>query len=78
MGGNPPGRQTASRPNLGVSAGAELALAMGLRHPDTYGAVLGASPGAGYRPPAVLGGRLSRTYLVAGTEEPFFLTNATR
>ena len=63
---------------FGVSAGAELALAMGLRHPDIYGAVLGASPGAGYRPPAALPGRLPRTYLVAGTEEPFFLTNATR
>ena len=63
---------------FGVSAGAELALAMGLRHPDIYGAVLGASPGTGYRPPATLRGRLPRTYLVAGTEEPFFLTNATR
>jgi enterochelin esterase-like enzyme len=63
---------------FGVSAGAELALAMGLRHPDIYGAVFGASPGAGYRPPAALPGRLPRTYLVAGTEEPFFLTNATR
>src|SRR5439155_5797759 len=63
---------------FGVSAGAELALAMGLRHPDVYGAVFGASPGAGYRPPATLGGRLPRTYLVAGTEEPFFLTNARR
>jgi enterochelin esterase-like enzyme len=63
---------------FGVSAGAELALAMGLRHPDIYGAVLGASPGAGYRPPAALPGRLPRTYLVAGTEEPFFRTNATR
>lgn len=63
---------------FGVSAGAELALAMGLRHPDIYGAVFCASPGAGYRPPAALPGRLPRTYLVAGTEEPFFLTNATR
>jgi len=63
---------------FGVSAGAELALAMGLRHPDLYGAVFCASPGAGYRPPAVLPGRLPRTYLVAGTGEPFFLTNATR
>ena len=35
---------------FGVSAGGELALAMGLRHPDLYGAVLSASPGAGYRP----------------------------
>jgi len=42
------------------------------------GAVLGASPGAGYRPPAALPGQLPRTYLVAGTEEPFFLTNAAR
>jgi enterochelin esterase-like enzyme len=63
---------------FGVSAGAELALAMGLRHPDIYGVVFCASPGAGYRPPAVLPGRLPRTYLVAGTEEPFFLTNARR
>jgi pimeloyl-ACP methyl ester carboxylesterase len=63
---------------FGVSAGAELALAMGLRHPDIYGAVLGASPGAGYRPPAALPGRLPRTYLVAGSEEPFFRANAER
>lgn len=63
---------------FGVSAGAELALAMGLRHPDIYGAAFCASPGAGYRPPAALPGRLPRIYLVAGTEEPFFLTNATR
>lgn len=63
---------------FGVSAGAELALAMGLRHPDVYGAVLCASPGAGYRPPGPLPVRLPRTYLVAGTDEPFFLDNATR
>jgi pimeloyl-ACP methyl ester carboxylesterase len=36
---------------FGVSAGGELALAIGLRHPDVYGAVFCASPGAGYRPP---------------------------
>jgi enterochelin esterase-like enzyme len=63
---------------FGVSAGAELALALGLRHPGLYGAVLGASPGAGYQPPAVLPGHLPRTYLTAGTEEPFFRANATR
>jgi enterochelin esterase-like enzyme len=62
----------------GVSASAELALAMGLRHPDVYGAVLCASPGAGYRPPAAMPRSLPRTYLVAGTREPFFLHNATR
>jgi enterochelin esterase-like enzyme len=62
----------------GVSAGGELALAMGLRHPDVYGTVLCASPGGGYRPPAVMPSSLPRTYLVAGTLEPFFLQNATR
>ena len=63
---------------FGVSAGGELALAMGLRHPDLFGTVLCASPGGGYRPPAVLSGPLPRTYLVAGTQEPFFLENAAR
>jgi pimeloyl-ACP methyl ester carboxylesterase len=62
----------------GVSASAELALAMGLRHPGIYGAVLCASPGAGYRPPAVLPTSLPRTYLVAGRQEPFFRQNAAR
>ena len=63
---------------FGVSAGGELALAMGLRHPDVYGAVFCASPGGGYRPPAVMPNPLPRAYLVAGTREPFFLANATR
>ena len=63
---------------FGVSAGGELALAIGLRHPDVYGVVFCASPGAGYRPPAVMPGSLPRAYLVAGTLEPFFLENATR
>jgi len=62
----------------GVSASAELALAMGLRHPDIYGMVFCASPGGGYRPPGVMPGSLPRVYLVAGTLEPFFLQNATR
>src|ERR1700730_3131288 len=63
---------------LGVSAGGELALALGLRHPDLYGAVFCASPGAGYRPPGVMPSSLPRAYLVDGTLEPFFLGNATR
>jgi len=63
---------------FGVSASGELALAMGLRHPGIYGAVFCASPGGGYRPPAVMPNLLPRTYLVAGTLEPFFLENATR
>ena len=63
---------------FGVSAGAELALAMGLRRPDIYGTILCTSPGAGYQPPTTLPARLPRTYLVAGTGEPFFLANATR
>ncbi len=62
----------------GASLGGEFALAMGLRHPDLYGIVLAASPGAGYQPPAVFGSPLPRVYLVAGTEEQFFLDNATR
>jgi enterochelin esterase-like enzyme len=63
---------------FGVSAGAELALAIGLRRPDVYGAVLCASPGAGYRPPSMIPSPLPRVYLVAGTREPFFLENAAR
>ena len=63
---------------FGVSAGGELALALGLRHPDRYGAIFSASPGAGYRPPEVMPSPLPRTYLVAGTQEPFFLDNAAR
>ena len=63
---------------FGVSAGGELALAIGLRHPDLYGAVFCASPGGGYRPPGVMPAAMPRTYLVAGTREPFFLENATR
>ena len=63
---------------FGVSAGGELALALGLRHQDIYGAVFSASPGGGYRPPADTPGQIPRTYLVAGTQEPFFLENAKR
>ena len=63
---------------FGVSAGGELALALGLRHAELYGAIFSASPGGGYRPPAAMPRRLPRTYLVAGTLEPFFLENATR
>jgi len=62
----------------GASASGELALAMGLRHPDIYGVVFSASPGGGYRPPSVMPSPLPRTYLVAGTLEPWFLENATR
>ena len=62
----------------GVSASAEFALAMALRHPDLYGTVFAASPGAGYRPPSVMPSPLPRAYLTAGTLEPFFLDNATR
>jgi enterochelin esterase-like enzyme len=62
----------------GASLGGELALAMGLRHPDVYGAVLAASPGAGFHPPETLPSPLPRVYLVAGRQEQFFLDNATR
>ncbi len=63
---------------FGVSAGGELALALGLLHPRVYGAVFCASPGGGYKPPGVMPSPLPRTYLVAGTQEPFFLGNARR
>jgi enterochelin esterase-like enzyme len=63
---------------FGVSASGELALAMGLRRPDMYGTVFCASPGGGYRPPAVMPSSLPRVYLVAGRQEPFFLQNAVR
>lgn len=62
----------------GASAGGELALALGLRHPDLYGTVLACSPGAGYQPTGALPSRIPRTYLLAGSLEPFFLANAAR
>jgi predicted esterase len=70
----PPGRTAV----FGASAGGELALALGLRHPDVFGVVLSGSPGAGFRPTGPLSGRIPLTYLVAGTREPFFLDNANR
>jgi enterochelin esterase-like enzyme len=63
---------------FGVSAGGELALAIGLRHPDVYGAIFCASPGAGYRPSGAMPSPLPRVYLVAGNREPFFRDNAAR
>ena len=63
---------------FGVSASGELALALGLRHPDVYGAIFCASPGGGYRPPEAILRQVPRAYLVAGTLEPFFLENARR
>ena len=62
----------------GASAGGELALALGLRHPDIYGVICCASPGGGYKPSEVMPSPVPRTYLVAGTQEPFFLENAAR
>lgn len=63
---------------FGVSAGGELALAVGLRHPEVYGAIFCASPGGGYRPPAIIPRSMPRAYLVAGTGEPFFHEHASR
>ena len=60
----------------GCSAGAELALAMGGRHPGRFGVILAASPGAGYHPPENLPASIPRTYMVAGLQEPFSLENA--
>ncbi|WP_246284635.1 alpha/beta hydrolase-fold protein [Gordonia asplenii] len=63
---------------MGVSASGELAVALGLRHPELYGAILCASPGAGYRPPAELSPPIPHAYFVAGDQEPFFRDNAAR
>lgn len=63
---------------FGVSAGGELARALGLRHSERYGAIFSASPVGGYRPPDAVPSRLPHTYLVAGTRELFFLENAAR
>lgn len=62
----------------GASLGGELALAMGMSHPDVFGAVFCASPGGGYRPPDSLPRRLPAIYLVAGDKEEFFVENAKR
>jgi S-formylglutathione hydrolase FrmB len=62
----------------GASLGGEFALAMGVRHPDVFGAVFSASPGGGFRPSSPLEGKLPSFYLVAGREEPFFAENAKR
>jgi predicted esterase len=63
---------------FGYSAGGELALALGIRHPDVYGAVFSGSPGGGYKPPGVMPRSLPQVYLFAGTREPFFRDNATQ
>jgi enterochelin esterase-like enzyme len=63
---------------FGYSAGGELSLALGIGHPEVFGAIISGSPGAGFKPPEHLPGSLPRTYLFAGTQEPFFLDNATR
>jgi enterochelin esterase-like enzyme len=62
----------------GASAGGELSLAMGVRHPDLFGAVFCSSPGGGYRPPEPLPATLPRFYLLGGRQEPWFLENAAR
>lgn len=63
---------------FGYSASGELALALGLGHPDVYGAVFSGSPGGGYKPPGAMPRSLPRVYLFGGTLEPFFLDNAKR
>ena len=62
----------------GVSASGELALALAIRRPDIFGAVLCASPGGGYRPPEAMPSPLPRAYLTGGTEEAWFYENAAR
>ncbi|MGJ6980774.1 alpha/beta hydrolase [Aestuariimicrobium soli] len=75
FGVDPPRARTAI---CGVSAGGELSLALGLRHPDLFGHVFSASPGGGFRPSDEWPSPLPGAYLVAGRQEPFFLDNASR
>ena len=75
FGGALPSERTAV---FGASAGGELALALGIRHPNVYGSIFCASPGGGFKPTAVRPSQIPRTYLVAGAQEPYFLENATR
>jgi enterochelin esterase-like enzyme len=63
---------------FGYSAGGELALALGLRHPGVFGVIFSGSPGGGYKPTVKMPSSLPRAYLFGGTLEPFFLENATR
>ena len=63
----------------GASLGGELALALGLGHPDLFGVVLCASPGGGFTPDSgPLAHVVPRTYLVGGRQEPWFLASAAR
>ncbi|HVF12887.1 MAG TPA: alpha/beta hydrolase-fold protein [Actinomycetota bacterium] len=62
----------------GASVGGEFSLAIGHRHPDVYGAIFCASPGGGYQPTEDMAVPQTRTYLVGGTEEQWFLENAAR
>jgi enterochelin esterase-like enzyme len=62
----------------GVSASGELALALGLRHPDVFAAIFCASPGGGFQPPSEIPATMPRTYLTGGTDEPWFYENAAR
>jgi predicted esterase len=62
---------------FGYSAGGELALALGLRHPEIYGTVISGSPGGGYKPEGTMPTSLPRVYLFGGTRERYFLDNAT-
>src|ERR1700683_3224412 len=65
-------------PQCSASRRVESWHSLGLRHPHVYGAGFCASRGGGYKPPGVMPSPLPRTYLVAGTQEPFFLQNASR
>ena len=62
----------------GFSGGGELSLAIGMRHPDLYGAIFSGSLGGGFRPPDPIPASFPRAYLIAGTLEPFFLENVNR
>ena len=61
----------------GASLGGELALAVGLRHPEVFGSVLCASPGGGFTPTSSeLSSESPAAYLIGGSQEQWFFDNA--
>ena len=61
---------------FGYSASGELALALGTTPSRRLRCRALGSPGGGFKPPDEMPSSLPRTYLFAGTQEPFFLDNA--
>lgn len=75
-----PGRRATCGAHRGVGrvTGWRARARYGAGHPEIYGVVLCASPGGGFTPSSgPLPSSVPRTYLVGGTQEQWFLDNAT-